>query len=35
VQPLLLVLAGLAMVAFAVESVVLIRHSALWGAAHV
>jgi Aerotolerance regulator N-terminal len=35
VQPLLMVLAGLAMLAFAVESVVLIRHSALWGTSHV
>jgi len=35
VQPLLVVLAGLAMIAFAVESVVLIRHSALWGTGHV
>jgi Aerotolerance regulator N-terminal len=35
VQPLLVVLAGLAMIAFAVESVVLIRHSALWGSGHV
>ena len=29
------VLAALAMIAFVVESVVLIRHSALWGAGHV
>jgi len=35
VQPLLVVLAGLAMVAFVMESLVLIRHSALWGAGHV
>jgi hypothetical protein len=35
VQPLLVVLAGLAMIAFVVESVVLIRHSALWGTGHV
>ena len=35
VQPLLVVLAGLALIAFAVESVVLIRHSTLWGAGHV
>jgi hypothetical protein len=35
VQPLLVFLAGLAMIAFAVESVVLIRHCALWGAGHV
>ena len=35
VQPLVMVLAGLALLAFAVESVVLIRHSALWGASHV
>ena len=35
VQPLLVVLAGLALIAFAVESVLLIRHSTLWGAGHV
>ncbi|HKF29785.1 MAG TPA: VWA domain-containing protein [Candidatus Binataceae bacterium] len=35
VQPLLVVLAGLAMIAFVVESVVLIRHSTLWGTGHV
>jgi len=35
VQPLLVLLAGLAMIAFVAESVVLIRHSALWGTGHV
>jgi hypothetical protein len=35
VQPLLVILVGLAMIAFAVESVMLVRHSALWGTSHV
>ncbi len=35
VQPLLIVLAALAMAAFAIEAVVLMRHSARWGLGHV
>jgi len=35
IQPLLIVLASLALAAFMVESLLLIRHSALWGTSHV
>ena len=35
VQPLLMLLAGLALAAFAFESALLIRHAALWGTSHV
>jgi hypothetical protein len=35
IQPLLILLAGLALLAFTIESAVLIRHAALWGSNHV
>jgi hypothetical protein len=35
IQPLLIVLAGLALLAFTIESAVLIRHAALWGSSNV
>ncbi|HTR61385.1 MAG TPA: VWA domain-containing protein [Candidatus Binataceae bacterium] len=34
-QPLLILLAGLALLAFTIESAILIRHAALWGSSHV
>ena len=35
IEPLLMVLAALALLAFTIESAVLIRHAALWGSSHV
>ena len=35
IQPLLILLAGLALLAFTIESALLIRHAALWGSSHV